>query len=106
MKATVHLIKGPHLVAASYEVKAVGVKDGIRVYDVKRMCPGQSKIAGFFDELGECGGIWKKRNKETSADRFTLSVHDFCFNANLGKAANQKDAALLAIILWDPLDAA
>lgn len=31
MKATVHLIKGPHLVAASYEAKAFGVKVGTRI---------------------------------------------------------------------------
>ena len=56
-------------------------------------------------KLVECGGIWKKQNKETGADYFTLTVRDYSFNANLGKAANQKDAALQAIIPWGPKDA-
>jgi uncharacterized protein (DUF736 family) len=57
-------------------------------------------------KLVECGGIWKKQNKETGADYFTLSVRDYGFNANLGKAANQDDATLQAIIPWGPKDAA
>jgi len=57
-------------------------------------------------KLVECGGIWKKPNKETGADYLTLSVHDHAFNANLGKAANQKDATIQAIIPWGPKDAA
>jgi len=28
-------------------------------------------------KLVECGGIWKKQNKETGADYFTLTVRDF-----------------------------
>jgi len=51
-------------------------------------------------KLVECGGIWKKQNKETGADYFTLTVRDYSLNANFGKAANQKDAALQAIIPW------
>ncbi len=56
--------------------------------------------------LVECGGIWKKQNKETGADYFTLTVRDFSFNANLGIAASQDDASLQAIIPWGPKEAA
>ncbi|QFT75865.1 DUF736 family protein [Ruegeria sp. THAF33] len=55
--------------------------------------------------LVECGGIWKKQNRETGADYFTLTIRDFGFNANLGKAANQEDDALQAVIPWAPRDA-
>jgi len=54
----------------------------------------------------ECGGIWKKQNKETGADYYTLTVRDHGFNANLGKAASQDDMSLQAIIPWGPKDAA
>ncbi|MFV1491792.1 MULTISPECIES: DUF736 domain-containing protein [Phaeobacter] len=56
--------------------------------------------------LVECGGIWKKQNRDTGADYFTLTIRDFGFNANLGKAANQDDAALQAVIPWGPKEAA
>ena len=36
-------------------------------------------------KLVECGGIWKKQNKETGADYFTLTVRDYSFNDNLSK---------------------
>jgi len=48
--------------------------------------------------LVESGGIWKKQNRDTGADYFTLSIRDYGFNANLGKAANQDDAATQAVI--------
>ena len=35
-------------------------------------------------KLVECGGIWKKQNKETGADYYTLTIRDHGFNANLG----------------------
>ncbi len=52
--------------------------------------------------LVECGGIWKKQNRDTGADYFTLSIRDFSFNANLGKAANQENPAVQAVIAWGP----
>lgn len=54
--------------------------------------------------LVECGGIWKKQNRDTGADYFTMSIRDFGFNANLGKAANQDDGKLQAVIPWGPKD--
>ena len=57
-------------------------------------------------KLVECGGIWKKPNKETGADYYTLTIRDHGFNANLGKAANQDDLSLQAVIPWGPKDAA
>ena len=56
--------------------------------------------------LVECGGIWKKQSRETGADYFTLTIRDYGFNANLGKAAHQDDAALQAVIPWGPKEAA
>lgn len=50
--------------------------------------------------LVECGGIWKKQNRDSGADYFTLTIRDFGFNANLGKAANQDDDTLQAVIPW------
>jgi|GEM_PF-222214 Uncharacterized conserved protein len=47
-------------------------------------------------KLVECGGIWKKQNKETGADYYTVTIRDHGFNANLGKAANQDDLSLQA----------
>ena len=47
-------------------------------------------------KLVECGGIWKKQNKDTGSDYFTLTVRDHAFNANLGKAASQDDMSLQA----------
>lgn len=44
--------------------------------------------------LVECGGIWRKQNRDTGADYYTLTIRDYGFNANLGKAAQQDDAAL------------
>jgi uncharacterized protein (DUF736 family) len=55
--------------------------------------------------LVECGGIWKKQNRDTGADCFTMSIRDFGFNANLGKAANQDDDTLQAVIPWGPKEA-
>ncbi|MCI5042975.1 MAG: DUF736 family protein [Donghicola eburneus] len=52
--------------------------------------------------LVECGGIWKKQNRDSGADYFTLTIRDFGFNANLGKAANQDDDTLQAVIPWGP----
>ena len=46
----------------------------------------------------------KKQNRDTGADYFTLSIRDYGFNANLGKAANQEDAAFQAVIPWGPKD--
>lgn len=57
-------------------------------------------------QLVECGGIWKKENKETGAPYFTLSIRDYNFNANLGKAANQDDMTLQAVIPWGPKEVA
>ena len=57
-------------------------------------------------KLLESGGIWKKQNKETGADYYTLTIRDHSFNANLGKAANQDDLSLQAVIPWGPKDAA
>ena len=57
-------------------------------------------------KLVECGGIWKKQNKETGADYFSLTVRDYSFNTNLGIAANQKDVSLQAINPWGPKDTA
>ena len=54
----------------------------------------------------ECGGIWRKQNKEAGADYYTLTNRDNGFNANLGKAANQDDLSLQAVIPWGPKDAA
>tara|TARA_R110002051_G_scaffold259255_1_gene318597 strand:+ start:11072 stop:11410 length:339 start_codon:yes stop_codon:yes gene_type:complete len=56
--------------------------------------------------LVECGGIWKKQNRDTGADYFTLTIRDFGFNANLGKAASQDDTALQAVIPWGPKEVA
>jgi len=50
----------------------------------------------------ECGGVWKKENKETGAEYFTLTIRDFNFNANLGKAAGQDDETVQAVIPWAP----
>ncbi|MEO0712283.1 MAG: DUF736 family protein [Pseudomonadota bacterium] len=55
--------------------------------------------------LVECGGIWKKQSRETRADYFTLTIRDYGFNANLGKAAQQDDPSLQAVIPWGPKDA-
>jgi len=57
-------------------------------------------------KLVECGGVWKKENKETGAEYFTLSIRDFNFNANLGKAASQDDDTVQAVIPWGPREAA
>lgn len=56
--------------------------------------------------LVKCGGIWRKRNRETGADYLTLTIRDYGFNANLGKAAQQDDAALQAVIPWGSREAA
>ena len=47
-----------------------------------------------------------EQNKETGADYYTLTIRDHGFNANLGKAANQDDLSLQAVIPWGPKDAA
>ena len=44
-------------------------------------------------------------HRDTSADYFTMSIRDFGFNANLGKAANQDDDTVQAVIPWGPKDA-
>lgn len=53
---------------------------------------------------GETGA--GSQNKETGADYYTLTIRDHGFNANLGKAANQDDLSLQAVIPWGPKDAA
>lgn len=55
--------------------------------------------------LVECGGIWKKQNRETGADYFSMKVRDYAFNANPGKAASQDDDTLQTIIPWGPKEA-
>ena len=50
----------------------------------------------------ECGGVWKKENKETGAEYFTLTIRDYGFNANLGIAAGQDDKSVQAVIPWGP----
>ena len=55
--------------------------------------------------LVECGGIWKKQKRDTGADYFTMSIRDFGFNANLGKAANQDDDTVQAVIPGGPKEA-
>ena len=57
-------------------------------------------------KLVECGGIWKKQNKNTGSDYFTLTVRDHTLNANLDKTASQDDMSLQAIIPWGPKEAA
>ena len=57
-------------------------------------------------KLVECGGIWKKQNKETGVDYYTLTIRDHGFNANLGKAANQDDCPFRPSSPWGPKDAA
>lgn len=52
--------------------------------------------------LVECGGIWKKQNRDTGADQVTMTIRDHGFNANLGMGANQEDAALQVVIRWGP----
>ncbi|WP_354545858.1 hypothetical protein [Roseovarius sp. MBR-78] len=44
--------------------------------------------------------------ENTGTDYYTLTIRDHGFNANLGKAANQDDISLQAIIPWGPKDAA
>lgn len=56
--------------------------------------------------LVECGGVWKKLNKETQEPYYTLSIRDYGFNANLGRAANQDDEKRQAVIPWAPREAA
>lgn len=53
-------------------------------------------------KLVECGGVWKKENKETGADYYTLTIRDYAFNANLGKAAGQDEDNVQAVIPWAP----
>lgn len=50
----------------------------------------------------EVGGVWKKFSKETGEPYFTLSIREFGFNANLGKAAGQDDEQVQAVIPWGP----
>lgn len=66
------------------------------------------RVLGRFPrgKLVECGGIWKKQNKETGADSYTLTIRDHGFNTKLGKAANQDDLSLQAVIPWGPKDSA
>lgn len=54
----------------------------------------------------ECGGIWKNKNKENGNDYFSLTIRDFDFKANLGKAAFQDDVTLQAVIPWGPRERA
>ena len=54
------------------------------------------------ERVVESGGIRWKKNRETGADYHTLTIRDYGFNANLGKAAHQDDATLQAAIPWDP----
>lgn len=57
-------------------------------------------------KLIEVGGVWKKFNQETGAEYFTLSIRQYNFNANLGRAANQDDPTVQAVIPWAPMEAA
>lgn len=50
----------------------------------------------------EVGGVWKKYSKETGDPYFTLSIREYGFNANLGKAAGQDDDQVQAVIPWGP----
>tara|TARA_A100001391_G_scaffold181623_1_gene147661 strand:- start:142 stop:309 length:168 start_codon:yes stop_codon:yes gene_type:complete len=52
--------------------------------------------------LVECGGIWKKQNRDTGADYFTLTIRGYGFDADLCKAPNQDDTAIQAVIPWSP----
>ncbi len=54
----------------------------------------------------ESGGIWKKQNRDTGADYFTLSIRDFGFNASIGKTVYRDDVATQAVIPWGPKEAA
>lgn len=56
--------------------------------------------------LIEVGGVWKKFNKETGDEYFTINIRDYGFNANLGIAAGQDDESVQAVIPWAPLQAA
>jgi uncharacterized protein (DUF736 family) len=51
-------------------------------------------------KLVECGGIWKKQNKDTGSDYFTLTVRDHAFNANLGKAAGVVTLTGLRLLVY------
>ena len=51
-------------------------------------------------KLVECGGIWKKQNKETGADYYTLTIRDHGFNANL-EGLKLADIPLDAIPLFE-----
>lgn len=53
-------------------------------------------------KLVECGDVWKKQNQDNNDDYFTISIRDFGFNANLGKAAGQDDDSVQAVISWGP----
>jgi len=55
--------------------------------------------------LVECGGIWKKQNRDTGADYFTMSIRDYGFNANLGTAAHQDDPSMQPVLPRGPQDA-
>ena len=57
-------------------------------------------------KLIEVGGVWKKYSQETGAEYFTLSIRQYNFNANLGRAANQDDPTVQAVIPWAPMEAA
>ena len=50
----------------------------------------------------EVGGIWKRQNKSTGADYYTISVRSFgqVFRANLGRYPEQDDVSLQSIIPW------
>ncbi len=52
--------------------------------------------------LDERGGVWKFHTRNTGAHYFTMSIRVFGFRAKLGKAANQDDATLRAVIAWSP----
>ncbi len=51
----------------------------------------------------EVGGIWQGTNANGET-KFTLSIKEIKFNANLGRYANQDDHSLQAIIPWQPKD--
>lgn len=56
-------------------------------------------------KLFEVGGVWKKLSNETGAEYFTLSIREYGFNANLGRAAKQDDPSVQAVIPWGPMEA-
>ena len=49
-------------------------------------------------KLVGCRGTWKWQSQETGTDRYTPTIRDHGFNAILGRAANQNNLSLQAVI--------